>query len=172
MATFVATCVTDATVRLWQTDTARSLAVLAAHRDAVLGVALSANGHLVASGGSDGIVKVWDARSGACLLTLDAHATTIWGVSLSRDGQLLAAGAADGVVRLWDTTTGRLLAALHGHTGMVRDVALSATAAGSPAAAPRTGPCGFGRPAPAVPFLCSRRMLVRSGAWQYPLTAN
>jgi WD40 repeat protein len=125
----------DGTVRLWDPRSACSagqgasggqrLATLQGHTGGVWGVALSADGRLLASGGGDGAVRLWEASTGRLLRTLQGHTSGVWGVSLSADGQLLASGGGDGAVRLWDVSSGRLLATLQGHTGAVWSVALA-----------------------------------------------
>ena len=92
----------------------------------VWSVALSADGQLLASGGTDGMVRLWETGAGRLLATLEGHSGAVWSVALSTDGRLLASGGADGTVWLWETGTCRALSTLHGHSGGVRSVALSA----------------------------------------------
>ena len=61
--------------------------VLSGHTGGVRGVALSADGRRLASGGADGTVRVWDARERACLRVLTGHTAGIWDVALSGDGR-------------------------------------------------------------------------------------
>jgi WD40 repeat protein len=131
----------DGTVQLWSlTGTAtraglgmqqepaggQLLATLRGHHGAVYGVALSADGSLLASGGADGTLRMWEVRSGRLVATLQGHSGLVRDVALAGDGRILASGGADGALRLWEPGTGQLQASLQGDTAMVWDVALSA----------------------------------------------
>jgi WD40 repeat protein len=87
---------------------------LQGHTGLVYGVALAADGHLVASGGVDGAVKLWEAASGRLLATLQGHTGLVYGVALAGDGHLVASGGADGTVKLWDGASGAGLRTLRG----------------------------------------------------------
>ena len=95
----------DGTVKLWETASGRLLVSQQGHAGAVYGVALAADGHLVASGGADGTVKLWDGVSGAILRTLRGDRryerldiTGLSGVTEAQRAALLALGAVDGAV--------------------------------------------------------------------------
>ena len=72
----------------------------------VWGVALAADGRLLACTGEDRVVRVWETNAGRPLATLRGHTGAARGVSFVPDGRMLASGGADGMVRLWETSTG------------------------------------------------------------------
>jgi WD40 repeat protein len=76
------------------------LATLKGHTGVVRGVALSADGRLVISGGYDGTVRLWESSTGTCLRTLRAERryerldiTRLTGVTAAQREALLALGA-------------------------------------------------------------------------------
>jgi WD40 repeat protein len=112
-------------VRLWETNSGRLVTTLDGHSAGVWGVALSADGRIVASGGGEGTLHVWESSTGRELARLQGHTAVVWRLALPADGQLLASGGGDGTLRLWETSTGRQLGPLRGHAGGVLGVALT-----------------------------------------------
>ncbi len=78
----------------------RELATLRGHTAGLLGVAVSPDGTLVATGSLDGTAKLWDLATGREMLTLFGHDGPVNTVAFSPDGRFLATVSGDGTVAL------------------------------------------------------------------------
>jgi WD40 repeat protein len=109
--------------------------VAAEARQAILAVALSADGKRLATSSKDRrTVQLWDLASGKVLRTFEGHAKAPHRLAFSPDGNLLATGSGDPLqgqgselegLRLWDTETGKELAKLGRHAEGVSGVCFS-----------------------------------------------
>jgi WD40 repeat protein len=73
---------------------------------AVLGVAVSGDGGLIASAGADRVVRVFDGRTGDPLHEFERHDDIVYDVALSADGSRLVSGGRDRTVQVWNPLTG------------------------------------------------------------------
>ncbi|MEV0220583.1 helix-turn-helix domain-containing protein [Streptomyces sp. NPDC050704] len=103
-------------------------------------IALSPDGHTLATHSADGAVRVWNLPGGGLRHTFTDHKTGDTAV-FSPDGRILAVAMASGAgaeIGLWDPVTGRKLRTLAVPHGSVRGMAFSpdgrSVAAASPAA--------------------------------------
>ena len=96
----VVTASCDGTAKIWDLESRRELATLRGHTGPVLGVAVSPDGALVATGSLDGTAKLWDPATGREMLTLFGHDLVVNTVTFSPDGRFLATGSGDGTVAL------------------------------------------------------------------------
>jgi hypothetical protein len=89
-------------------------------------VAVSPDGHRLASPGADNTVLMWNADTGQAIgAPLTGHTKMVRGVVFSPVAHRLASASDDHTVRLWNADTGQLLAVLTGHTDVVNAVAFS-----------------------------------------------
>ncbi len=110
---------TVANAYLWDADTGKSLRAfsgrtVSGHRLAVIGVALSPDGKMLASTYDDQTVRLWDVNTGQQIRTLTEQIRTPSGyrrmcrsVAFSPDGNMLVSGGGHrNTVDLWDVNTG------------------------------------------------------------------
>jgi DNA-binding beta-propeller fold protein YncE len=109
----------DRTVRVWDAQTGKELAVLKGHSNEVNSVAFSPDGAHIASGSFDKTVRVWDAQTGKELAVLEGHSDWVSSVAFSPDGAHIVSASSDETVRVWDAQTGKELAVLEGHSSDV-----------------------------------------------------
>lgn len=72
------------------------------HTNAIVRLAFSPDGTLLASGDASGTVKLWDVDTGAELRSLPGHSADVTTLAFSPDGATLASGDWHGTVVLWD----------------------------------------------------------------------
>jgi WD40 repeat protein/uncharacterized caspase-like protein len=102
------------------------LVVQTGHSDEITSVALSADGHTLASGSDDQTIKLWEVATGRELRTLSGHLKSVTSLAFSTDGHTLASGSLDQRIKLWEVGTGRELRTLSGHSHWVNAVVFSA----------------------------------------------
>lgn len=115
----------DAPPRVWELPAGRELAPVAHDDDVwrVWGIALSAEGRVLATASSDNLARVWKLPERRELLRVSAPASVV-NVALSADGAFLAMGSLDKNAWVWDVRDARELARVR-HDDWVRDVATS-----------------------------------------------
>ena len=74
----------------------------ASHSSAIVAVAASPDGELVASADLGGLVRLWNPRTRLTYAVLEGHVGRVNAVSFSAAGDTVATAGDDGTVRLWD----------------------------------------------------------------------
>jgi WD40 repeat protein len=120
----------DKTVRLWDVETGKQLALFEGHTHRVMIVAFSPDGKSIASASSDKTARLWNIKTGKAKV-LEGHTGGLEAVAFSPDGKLLASSGQDGTVRIWEVPSakpegvaesGKVLHVLKGHEGEIDSV--------------------------------------------------
>lgn len=104
---------------------AQPMRTLAGNSGPFWSVAVSPDGHKLASGSFDGTIQVWRLGASERKTTLEGHSGAVWSVAISPDGETLASGSEDKTVKLWNLRTGQLENTFFGHSDAVFSVAFS-----------------------------------------------
>ena len=107
----------DRTVRLWNTQTGKTVLTLRGHNSEIYAVKFSPDNQLVASSGYDGRVILWSVKSGKPLRTLEL---TSWSVAIafSPDSRQLAVGSQERNIFIYDARNGNIVQTLETNFGI------------------------------------------------------
>jgi WD40 repeat protein len=118
----------DEGVRVVDTVSGNTLAILPEPPASVLKLAFSGDGARLAAAGDDGTLAVWDVgRARRLKLWSAGHRGAIRVLAFDAAGATLLSAGEDRVPRVWDATTGAPRIQLAGHRGKVLDAAFDAT---------------------------------------------
>jgi uncharacterized protein with WD repeat len=127
----LATGSADGTIRIWTTDTWRTVAILRGHLGSVNSVDFSADGRLLVTASGDFTARIWDTTNWHTVRILK-ETDTVTSARFSPDGrwivltrQVTIAGDISGNVTVWAADSGLLVAQLQGHTASVDDASFS-----------------------------------------------
>ncbi len=115
----------DATLRLWDVSSGKSLAVIDGAGLGACCVA-AAPGGSVAAGCKDGAVREFSATDGSLLCELKGHLGYVRSVAYTPDGRRLISSGDDGRIRVWESAGDDAVHVLKEHLGGVLSVAVSA----------------------------------------------
>ncbi len=99
--------------------------ILRGHTNAVVNVAITADGKRAVSCSYDKSLKVWNLETGKCLMTLKGHTLCVNSIAITPDGKKIVSCSDDETLKLWDLETGKCLDTFIGHKRDVKAVAIT-----------------------------------------------
>lgn len=93
----------------WQllySRTDRSIHTISGHTKAAVGIAVSKDGKLLATGSADNAIIIWDANTYQQIRKIELHKGQVTTLDFSPDGKWLISGSTDKSLRRWDVSTG------------------------------------------------------------------
>lgn len=101
--------VRDASIRLWDLETATQLRVSTLPVDVIFQVAINPDGHTALVATNEPFLRIWDLESWQEIGRLEGHAAPVTGVEFAPDGQKALSVSVDGTLILWDVTGERAI---------------------------------------------------------------
>jgi WD40 repeat protein len=115
----------DATVRVWDLDSGRSIHTLAGHDGPVTCLAVAPDGTHAITGTEEGVARVWDLGTGRLVRVVAVANDTLTAAAITADGEHAITTSWDRTVQVWNVHTGRMRKVLRGHLGRVEHLALT-----------------------------------------------
>ena len=119
--------VIDAEIVLRRASQSNS-AVLRGHIDKVTSIALSPDGHIIASASFDGTIRLWDIRTGQTVQELPIKEKPLFAVSFSPDGRYIAYSYAENEdlsICIWCLDKNCQYCVLKGHLSVIKSISFS-----------------------------------------------
>jgi WD40 repeat protein len=108
----------EGNIRVWDFARGTQLASWKAHSGRITSLAISPDGHSLASSSADeDFLNLWSVPDGKPKATLIGHKLGVFSVAFSPKGDFLASTSVDDTCRLWNPATGRQITVLGGHKG-------------------------------------------------------
>ena len=122
----IATTSDDRTVRIWDADSGRQVAVPFGRREILgLGIGSGFDGVRIAASDGDADFRIWDAGSGKSIKTFVERSGRVSSVAFSASGNAIAAILDDKTAQIWKGADDAEVANLRGHTNVVNSISFS-----------------------------------------------
>ncbi|HLL76358.1 MAG TPA: caspase family protein [Pyrinomonadaceae bacterium] len=113
-------------LRAWDVEMGRELRSVSFRNPSnAIGLALSPDRSVLATGGDDMSVRLWDTATGRLLRVLAGRVMKIYALAFSPDGKTIVGGGYGKTIRFWNAETGAVLLSPAAPSGIVYSVGFS-----------------------------------------------
>lgn len=119
---YLATCCSDSTWRLWDMESQTELLKQGGHSDAVHDINFHPDGSLAASASLDSTCRIWDLRTGRSIFSPQGHTAGVTSIDFSPNGFHFATGGMDNSVKVWNLRERKLEYTIPAHRNCVTKV--------------------------------------------------
>ena len=114
-------------VDVWNAETELREHSLDGHKDGIYGIAVSNDGHLVASGSNDCTVRIWSSETWENLDVLYGHSQCVNAVVFTPHQNRIISASDDGTIRIWNPQLLKVIGNQHGsgHKVAICSIAIS-----------------------------------------------
>jgi platelet-activating factor acetylhydrolase IB subunit alpha len=123
--TLMCTASEDASIKIWDYDSAQYERTLKGHTGPVTSVAYDSTGNLLASCSADMSAKLWDMNSFSCLKTLKGHDHTLSCIRFLPSNDQILTCSRDNTIKCWEVSSGFCIKTYSGHSDWVKCIAVS-----------------------------------------------
>jgi WD40 repeat protein len=121
----IVTASLDNTARIWNSTSAKEVAVLRGHDNYVFSAAFSPNGSRIITASGDNTARIWNAASAKEIAVLRGHDNAVMSAAFRPDGSRIVTASLDNTARIWDAASANEIAVLRGHNYSVNSAAFS-----------------------------------------------
>ncbi|MEA3500303.1 MAG: caspase family protein [Candidatus Marinimicrobia bacterium] len=122
---YLASCSSDRTVKIYNTNNWELIKTLSDHSKSVISVSFSPNSEYFATGSSDKTVKIYNTTNWELIKTLSDHYYKIESILFSSDEKYFVSCSVDNTVKIYNTTNWELEKTLKDHSGNIYSISFS-----------------------------------------------
>lgn len=122
----IATCSSDATIRIFNADNGQFITALTGHTKGINTLDfLPINSDIIALGLDDLTIRIWSISLAKCINVLKKHTYHVTAVRFTSKGNVLILASADENITAWDLMNGRTLHTVAAHSDPILSICLS-----------------------------------------------
>ena len=99
---FIITASSDSTIRIWDLEGSRQVAVLKGHTKAITCLIITSDDKFIVSGSMDTTIRIWNLPERTQQFVLYGHTQLVDSVKITNDNKYIISTSKDSTIRIWD----------------------------------------------------------------------